>query len=419
MITKEIIRQCLQSKREEIEFAEVIERPFDFEENGNYVFVGVRHVGKSYMMYQRVKQLLARGIGWDEILFVDFEDERLAEVTAMDLNLFLETHLEIYGKRPTIFLDEIQNVDHWEKFVRRLVNAKYCVYVTGSNAKMLSKDVATTLGGRFYIIDVYPYSFREYLTANKVQPSKEWEYSTVEKSQILRLFNSYFYYGGLPEVHRMRSPRTMLSSLYQKIYLADICQRNNIKNDKVLNILVKKMAESVKQPISYNKLRNTVVATGSSISVPTTIDYIGYAQDSWLLVPIENELAKLADKESQKKYYFIDNGLLNLFIINPDTSLLENLVAIELCRRYGKENVSYYKADREIDFVVPEARLAIQVSYSIADETTRNREKTPLLNIARTHPDWRLLIITFEEKETIAEGTSMIEVLPIWKWLLE
>ena len=104
-----------------------------------------------------------------------------------------------------------------------------------------------------------------------------------------------------------------------------------------MNILIKKMAESVKQPLSFNRLKNIIVSTGSSISVPTTIDYVDFATDSWLVLPIENEIGKLTEKETQKKYYFIDNGLLNLFLTNPDTSLLENMVAIELCRRYGKE----------------------------------------------------------------------------------
>lgn len=418
-ITKEVIRQCLQSKREEIENADVVFRPFEFEEVGNYVFVGVRHVGKSYMMYQRVKQLLSEGVGWDEILFVDFEDERLAEADAMDLNLFLETHLEAYGKKPYIFLDEVQNVEHWEKFVRRLANSKYRLYITGSNAKMLSKDVATTLGGRFFIVDVYPYSFQEYLAVNDVHPSSGWEYSTLERSKILRMFNEYFYYGGLPEVHRMKSKRAMLSNLYQKIYLADICQRNSIKNDKVLNILIKKMAESVKQPLSFNKLKNTVVSTGSTISVPTTIDYVGYAMDSWLILPVENELAKLGEKESLKKYYFVDNGLLNLFLIYPETSLLENMVAVQLCRKYGKENVSYYKADKEIDFIVADAHLAIQVSYSIKDADTYERETIPLVHFAKTHKEWECLIITFEEKNSLEREEVKIEVIPVWKWLLD
>lgn len=418
-ISKEIIRQCLQDKRDEIDSAEVILRSFDFEEKGNYVFVGVRHVGKSYMMYQRVKQLQASGIGWDEILFVDFEDERLAEIDANDLNLFIEVHLETYGKRPYIFLDEVQNIEGWDKFARRLANAKYSVYITGSNAKMLSKDVATTLGGRFFIVDVYPYSFQEYLTALGITPAQGWEYSTIQKSEIIRAFREYFYFGGLPEIGTFKSKRSMLSSLYQKIYLGDICTRNQIKNDKVLNILIKKIAESVKQPLSFNRLRNIVVSTGSSITVPTTIDYVGHAVDSWLLLPIENEIAKLAEKESVKKYYFIDNGLLNLFLINPDTSLLENMVAVHLCRTYGKENVSYYKEEREIDFVVAEKQLAIQVSYSIREEETLKREITPLIHFAQTHRDWKFQIITFDEQATLTPtAETTIEVIPIWKWLL-
>lgn len=419
-ISKEIIRQCLQDKRDEINSAEVIFRPFDFEEKGNYVFVGVRHVGKSYMMYQRVKQLLASSIGWDEILFVDFEDERLTEMDANDLNLFLEVHLETYGKRPYIFLDEVQNIDGWDKFARRLANAKYNVYITGSNAKMLSKDVATTLGGRFFIVDVYPYSFQEYLTACGITLKEGWEYSTIQKSEVIRAFREYFYFGGLPEIGTFKSKRSMLSSLYQKIYLGDICTRNQIKNDKVLNILIKKIAESVKQPLSFNRLRNIVVSTGSNITVPTTIDYVGHAVDSWLVLPIENEIAKLADKESVKKYYFIDNGLLNLFLINPETSLLENLVAVHLCRTYGKDNVSYYKDEREIDFVVAEKQLAVQVSYSIKEEETLKREVTPLTHFAQTHSGWKLLIVTFDEQATLTPtADSSIEVIPIWKWLVE
>lgn len=418
-ISKEIIRQCLQDKRDEIDNAEIIFRPFDFEDKGNYVFVGVRHVGKSYMMYQRVKQLQASGIDWDEILFVDFEDERLTEVDANDLNLFIEVHLETYGKRPYIFLDEVQNIEGWDKFARRLANSKYNVYITGSNAKMLSKDVGTTLGGRFFIVDVYPYSFQEYLTASGMTLAKGWEYSTTQKSEVIRRFREYFYFGGLPEIGTCRSKRSMLSSLYQKIYLGDICTRNQIKNDKILNILIKKIAESVKQPLSFNRLRNIVVSTGSRITVPTTIDYVGHAVDSWLLLPVENEIAKLADKESVKKYYFIDNGLLNLFLINPETSLLENMVAIHLFRTYGKNNISYYKDDREIDFVVADMKLAIQVSYSIKEEDTLKREVAPLIHFAQAHRDWKLQIITFDEQATLTPTTdTTIEVIPIWKWLL-
>ena len=414
-ISKEVIKQCLINKQREIDEAVIVNRPINFEENGNYVIVGVRHTGKSYLLYQRVRQLQTRGLGWNEMLFVDFEDERLAEFQTEDFESLLETHLELYGKKPVIFLDEVQNIPHWDKFVRRLADAKYRVYVTGSNAKMLSKEIATTLGGRFFVYDAYPYSLKEYLAAQQVELKEHWEYDTIQRSEVKRHLNDYLYYGGLPEILSFKNKRAMLSSLYQKIYLGDICARNNIKNERVMNILIKKMAESVKQPLSYNRLRNVIAATGSAISVPTTIDYVEHAADSWLIVPMENEIGKLTEKESQKKYYFIDNGLLNLFLMNSETSLLENVVAVELCRRYGKENVYYLNAEREIDFIIPEEKLAIQVSYSIKEEATRNREVIPLINYAKTHQDWKCLIITYDE-ESMEEGVCII---PIWKWLLE
>lgn len=414
-ISKDVIKQCLIGKQKEIDEAVIVERPAVFEENGNYVIVGVRHAGKSYLLYQRVRQLQAAGMGWDEILFVDFEDERLAEFQAEDFNNLLEAHLEMYGKKPVVFLDEVQNIPYWDKFVRRLADAKYRVYVTGSNAKMLSKDVASTLGGRFFIYDAYPYSLKEYLTAQQVDLSDRWQYDIVSRSEVKRHLNDYFYFGGLPEILLFKNKRAMLSSLYQKIYLGDICARNNIKNDRVLNILVKKMAESVKQPLSYHRLRNIVVSTGASISVPTTIDYAGYVADSWLVLPLENEVGKLSDKETQKKYYFVDNGLLNLFLTHPETSLLENMVAVELCRRFGKDKVFYLNADKEIDFLVPDEKMAIQVSYSLAELATKEREIPPLVKFQKTHPDWLCMLVTYDE-EGIESG---IPVVPVWKWALD
>jgi len=413
-ISKDVIKQCLISKQREVDEAVIMNRPIDFEENGNYVIVGVRHAGKSYLLYQRMRQLQEEGKGWDEILFVDFEDERLAEFQPEDFNSLLEAHLELYGKKPVVFLDEVQNIPYWDKFVRRLADAKYRVYVTGSNAKMLSKEVATTLGGRFFIYDAYPYSFKEYLAAQHVELKEHWEYDTIQRSEVKRHLNEYFYYGGLPEIFSFKNKRAMLSSLYQKIYLGDICARNNIKNDRVMNILIKKIAESVKQPLSFNRLRNVIVSTGSALSVPTTIDYAGYVADSWLMLPMENEVGKLTEKETQKKYYFIDNGLLNLFLMNSETSLLENMVAVELFRRYSKENVYYLHTDKEIDFIVPDEKLAIQVSYSIKEESTYNREVSPLAKYAKAHKDWKCLLIAYDEEGT-EEG---IPVVPVWKWLL-
>ena len=146
----------------------LISRHYPLEENINYCFVGIRRCGKSYMMYQQIQNLLEKKIPLSQIVYVNFEDERLLEMTADDLNTILEIGLELSGagNKPYLFLDEIQNIDGWEKFVRRIADMKYRISITGSNSKMLSSEIASTLGGRFVIMNIYPYSFAEYLIAN-------------------------------------------------------------------------------------------------------------------------------------------------------------------------------------------------------------------------------------------------------------
>ena len=420
-IAKNIIRQCIIDKREEIASLDVVERPFVFEECANYVFVGLRRVGKTYMLYQRVNQLLRKGIDRKDILFLNFEDERLSEMQSDDLNSILEVHYEMSGSdtKPILFFDEIQNVNHWDKFVRRLADSKYTIYVTGSNAKMLSNDVATTLGGRFLIYDVFPYSFEEQLKARNVDIDEDWKFSTIQQSKMNAYFSEYFKYGGLPEIINYKDKRSMLQSLYQKIYLGDICARNNIRNSKVMGLLIKKLAESVKQPTSYNRLQNIIKSTGQSVTVNTVIDYLSFAVDSWLILPIENGYAKIGERESVKKYYFIDNGILNLFLVDSETSLLENFVAVTLCKKYGRENVVYLKGDKEIDFYIEETNTAIQVSYSIKDDTTRNREIGALCRYAQTNKDVKSMIITWEENENLIVDGISIEVVSVLDWILD
>lgn len=420
-IAKNIIKQCIIDKREEIASLDVVERPFVFEDCANYVFVGLRRVGKTYMLYQRLNQLLRNGIDGKDILFLNFEDERLSEMQSDDLNSILEVHYEMSGSdtKPILFFDEIQNVNHWDKFVRRLADSKYTIYVTGSNAKMLSSDVATTLGGRFLIYDVFPYSFEEQLKARNVDIDEDWKFSTIQQSKMNAYFSEYFKYGGLPEIINYKDKRSMLQSLYQKIYLGDICARNNIRNSKVMGLLIKKLAESVKQPTSYNRLQNIIKSTGQSVTVNTVIDYVSFAVDSWLILPIENGFAKIGERESVKKYYFIDNGILNLFLVDSETFLLENFVAVTLCKKYGRENVVYLKGDKEIDFYIDETNTAIQVSYSIKDDSTRNREVDALYRYAQTNRDVKLMIVTWEEKEHLVVDGISIEVVPVLDWILD
>ena len=260
---KNILKMVIADNQAEIPKYKVIPRDFTFEEFGNYVFVGIRRAGKSYLLYQRIQALLTQGIQWDEILYINFEDERLTGMMAEDLNFLLEVHLEMYGKKPILFLDEIQNIPGWEKFARRMADTKHRVYITGSNAKMLSQDIQTTLGGRYIPVDVYPYSFKEFLTANIITISDNRLLSTEERAEILRKFNDYFYFGGFPEGAELSVKRNYLTSVYQKIYWGDISARHSVENTFALRILFKKLAESVKQPLSFTRIANVVSSTGA------------------------------------------------------------------------------------------------------------------------------------------------------------
>ena len=420
MIRREILKEVLLDNRNEVVKHQVIPRSFQFEEFGNYVFAGIRRAGKSFLLYQRIQELLHNGHTWNEMLYVNFEDERLIGMTAADLNLILEVHAEMSTDRPMLFLDEIQNIDGWDKFVRRLADNKYRAYVTGSNAKMLSQDVATTLGGRYITVHVYPYDFKEFLYANGVEVTENSLFATESRAEIKRIFNDYFRSGGFPEGASLAAKRDYLTSVYQKIYLGDIAARNAITNTFGLKIMIKKLAESIKQPISFNRIANIVSTTGSKLSTTSAIKYVEYAESAWLLQRINNIAAKLAEKESNSKYYFTDNGILNLFLIDGNTSLLENLVAISLIRQFGKEDaVFFYNKGIEVDFYIPEKEWAIQVSYSIKDLETRERETDALIKLSKVLPCKRFLVITFDEESVLQmDNHSRIEVIPVWKWLL-
>ena len=236
---------------------------------------------------------------------------------------------------------------------------------------------------------------------------------------MMNRLNDYFHHGGFPEGVLMKAKRDYLLSVYQKIYLNDIVARNSITNIFGLKVMIKKIAESVKQPISFSRIANIVSTTGTKLSTTSAVRYMEYMEASWLISKVTNMAAKLADKESNAKYYFTDNGILDLFLMDADTSLLENLVASDLIRRYGRDDaVFFYNKGIEVDFYVPEEELAIQVSYSIKDEDTRKREVKALQAIEKVLPAKRRLIITYDEEDAWQLSSEGIEVVPLWKWLL-
>lgn len=416
---KRVIKTIILEKQQEIVSTELVERPIFLEESCNYVFVGLRRAGKSYLMFQHIQSLIKSGKAViEDILYINFEDERISSVKVDELNLFLESYRELYeDKRPLLYLDEIQNIEGWEHFARRLADSKYKVYITGSNAKMLSRDIATTLGGRYIVKEIYPFSFGEYLACKEIRLSKNWEYTDI-RITVAKLFESYFHFGGFPETFELKDKRSWINSLYLKILLGDIITRNEIRNADAIRLLARKLAESVMQPTTLSRLQHIVSSAGAKVSRNTVTDYIGYMKDAYLIFGISNFTDSLSERETSQKRYFCDNGLLNVFLADPQTKLLENIVALALMKRFGNEALFYYNKNIEVDFYLPSEKMAVQASFSLSDSSTFERETKALVKIAGSFDIEKAIIVTYDDEREIKVDGISIEVVPVWKWLL-
>lgn len=421
---KNIIKSVISFLHKQIRETSLIERPMKFEQNVSYVLVGIRRAGKSYLMIQDIKQRIARSeIQLEDCLYINFEDERLDGLSASELQLLIDCYQEMFGpQKPLVYLDEIQNITGWEKFVRRLADQKYRVMVTGSNARMLSKEVATTLGGRYIIREIYPFSYSEYLTYHGITLQKNWEYNPDIKLEVIRRFDDYFYNGGFAEMFPLVNKREWINSLYQKILLGDIVARHAIRGDRSIRLLARKVAENVMQPTSLSRFIYIIKSSGESISMPTLKDYLRYMEDNYLSFSLLNYASPISEQETIKKRYYMDNGLLNNFLFRGETKLLENLCAIHLLKKYSNADepqLFFYNRNIEVDFYIPDEKLAIQASFDMSETETWEREISALVALHKVFPLQRAQIVTRDtELQTEHAGLS-IEVIPIWKWLLD
>ena len=422
---KQSIKSIILEKQAAVQNYRLTHRDFVFGRKSNYVLVGLRRAGKSCLLYQDIQDRIKAGeISAQDVLYVNFEDERLASVSSEELGVILDAYMELYPVRqPLVYLDEIQNVEGWEKFARRLADSQYRVMITGSNAKMLSREMYSTLGGRYIPREVFPFSFGEYLNWHGVEPGGNWEYDQHAKSVIVNQFEAYFHEGGIAESFGQPDKREYLNALYQKILLGDIVERNSIRNSRVFRFLAKKLADSVMQPCSLSRLQNMVRSTGETISLSTVKDYLEYMQDAYLFFPVPNLASPMSEQMTLQKRYMADNGILNLFLFRGETKLLENMVAVELNRRFrntAEETLLYYyNKNVEVDFCIPSARIAIQVAYSLDDDATYEREVGSLQKFLKAFPEYRGLIITRDTERRIEADGRTIEVVPVWKWLLD
>lgn len=414
---KKVIQEIILWQQDFIQNIKLQKRDIKIEPAGNYILVGMRRAGKTYMLYQYIQQLLSEGHDVHEILFVNFEDERITDIKKEDLHIIIDAYRELFAHEPIIFLDEIQNIDGWEHFARRLADEGRRVFITGSNAHMLSREIASTLGGRFLIQEIWPFAFSEYLQYKGVTLQPHW-HLTSQKAEVIRLLGDYFQFGGLAESFSFSDKRLCLTSLYQKVLYSDIIIRKGIRNERSMTLLVRKLADSVMQPTAVKRLQNILQGDGTKINRNTISTYLSYLKEAFLCFSISNFTDAIPQREVMRKHYFYDNGILNLFLINPESKLLENLVAIYLLRTYG-EGVFYYNRNVEVDFYIPSEQLGVQVSYNMIGQETREREISALVKLNAFKPLKRSIIITYNEEGIVDIGNQRIEIIPVWRWMLE
>lgn len=378
---------------------------------------GVRRCGKSTLMLQAFKQAFA-----DHVYYLDFEDERLIDFEVSDFNLLYEIFIELFGESKIFFFDEIQIVDHWESYIRRMYKANNKFIISGSSAELLSSELSTKLTGRHVAIELLPFSFREYLafSMNKVDISKP--ILTKERGLLKKAFNKYIKHGGIPEYLQYNNP-IIIKGIYENILYKDVIVRYEIKAVKALRELSLWLLSNPGSLISYNKLKN-ILHLGS---VNTVKNYIHYLENAYLIFTIDKYAYSVSDQTtSQKKVYAIDTGLIETIGFQFSKNLgkyLENIVYLELRRRNDFE-IYYYKTkdDLEVDFCLRKGReiiSLIQVTEHLNELKTREREIRALKTAMDELKIEKGFIITLDHSEEIKIDRKEIQIIPIVSWLLE
>lgn len=403
-----IIDQNNYSKEEFIE-REITKKIID-KKNKKFIKImsGVRRCGKSTILKQLKEQIGG--------IYVNFDDERFVKFEVEDFQKLYEICLEISkSKKNNFYFDEIQNIHGWERFVRRISESGENVFVTGSNATMLSKELGTHLTGRYIMFKLYPFSFREYLKIKKIEISK---LTTQEKIKIKNHFSNYLIEGGLPEYLQTKN-KDYLRSLYESILYKDVMARYKLTKEKQLKELIYLVATNLSKEISFNSIKKTL-QLGSTTTVS---DYFSYLENTYLLFLIPKYNYSLSKQiKSNKKLYLIDNALANQlgFTFSENKGkLLENLVFLELKR--NEKEIFYFQNKNECDFVIKgknKITEAIQVCYEI-NEKNKKREIEGLLTTMKEFNLKEGLILTMDEEEEIKIENKNITIKPIWKWLIE
>ncbi|MDA1079661.1 MAG: ATP-binding protein [bacterium] len=377
------------------------------------VITGLRRVGKSTLLAQIAAKYLN-----NDYYFINFEDERLLNFSVTDFDLLHETLISLFGEKKVFLFDEIQNVSEWERFVRRLHDQGYKFIITGSNAALLSQELGTRLTGRSTRVELFPFSFREFLQYKQVQIPNLASLSAKQKGVLRQYFDEYVLFGGIPDA--LKYPELALhKTLYDDVLYRNIATRYKLENVKNLQELAFYLLSNVSNLLSFNKLKD-LLKLGS---VNTVSSYIEYLENSWLFFVVNKFAYSVKEQQiAAKKIYGIDSGLIKSigFSFSENRGkLLENIAFLHLRRQ--QKNIYYFKTaqDHEIDFVVPELGLYVQVAQQFSIPETREREIRPFFELVKDKNPQSLLIITEAEKEELLVGDKSVLVIPMYEWLLQ
>jgi predicted AAA+ superfamily ATPase len=380
------------------------------------VICGIRRVGKSTLLAQIIDKFYKH-----EIYYLNFEDERLMDFSSSDFNTLYQIFVELFGERRVFFFDEIQNIKGWEVFVRRMHDQQFKFFITGSNASLFSKELGTKLTGRFLSIELYPFSFKEFLNFKGYFITNKSLMLTRERGKIKRFFNEYFSEGGMPEYLKYKE-KDILKRMYEDVLYRDIAARYRIKEIKALREMALYIFSNTSNLFSYNKLKQFLKLG----SVNTVKNFAEYLENSFMIFVVNIFSYSLKQQYiAPKKIYGIDNGLINAIAFKLSENrgrLLENLVFLELKRRGAQ--IYYYKSnrDKEVDFLLKKGLKvseAIQISQNLAIKETRERELNALTAALKEFNLKEGKILTEDEEENFKIEGKRIKIMPIYKWLLE
>ncbi|MCM1451162.1 MAG: ATP-binding protein [Clostridium sp.] len=408
-------REELAAHRSELFCERVEESMIKLESKKAQVVIGVRRSGKSTLCLNALNKANVK------FAYVNFDDERLVNLSADDLNDVLKCLYQIYGDFTHLFLDEAQNIEGWHLFVNRLLRKGMKIIITGSNAKLLSSELSTYLTGRYNEIELFPFSFREFCEMKRVETT---ELSTKTDAMLRRAFDEYIMVGGFPEiVNGEENAEDYIDTLVSNILERDIVQRFKIRYKDAFKSLSNHLMNIAPCEVVYTALQKAFNFKNDK----TVENYVGYLYQAYLM----KRLCKFSNKSSERirnaKCYPIDVVLMNsrkdAYAKDNLGWRLETLVYLSLCRKYGiGYDIYYYKTDSyEIDFVVTHRSTVVelvQVSYDISSEKTFNREISALQKAGKALKCDKLTLITGYEERTLETQGQIINVNAAYKWLL-